>query len=644
MDSDSRHDDGDNEQRQNSSNIGSDVDGENFEPSEGGPHSGKLKPLPQKVKPEAPNYSELKWKATQSSYEDNYAEFLRNDLAEGEDDGVAQVNLEQSQVGAVTWYPYEKIALYQALSKGGQRDLPFLANAIGSKSQLEVQAYLLLLGEKLSERHLFYRQTKSISHADVPAAVEISSTVEEALEQAANAQLAYDEYYEHVANSQKSNGLWVIDGREAESLDNDHDKAEEALLESGETADKSAFESPLFHISTFIELSERLFMNYGDSSSHGNWRKVAVEGETPAMTKEVVSELYELAISFSRKLIQTSLFLAQSRQRATTNSHYRHCAMVREQDVAASINVLDLKCDLWDFWVGVPRRNKLDIVDNRRRKGYGRNMLMPYKIVEQILSKRKARWRGRRRSTSLGPHTSMTEDEAFDTADQMDEDSSEDHGSDSNSSARPLYPSSDESTHEPEAHPLDAVLDSDASATSPGDLSSDSPDSDAAESDESGGFASYGALSRQKRRQMDLEEQQDEYLKQIDAKASREEEFRLLQVLGRETPEMIKPENDKDTEMLVRPKVLRKSMDDLGDALQGHKYGAEWELFGAVVPNENFAETERARKRPRPAYKEVPTNRARRTRGKRRELPIRTRSPSTRSSLDLSRDTSEDDL
>ena len=133
MDSDSLHDDGDNDQPQYSSNIGSDVDGENSEPSEGGPHSGKLKSLPQKVKPEAPNYSELKWKATQLSYEDKYAEFLRNDLAEGKDDGVAQVNLEQSQVGAVTWYPYEKIALYQALSKRGQRDLPFLANAICSK-------------------------------------------------------------------------------------------------------------------------------------------------------------------------------------------------------------------------------------------------------------------------------------------------------------------------------------------------------------------------------------------------------------------------------------------------------------------------------------------------------------------------------
>lgn len=642
MDSDSPHDDGDGEQRQNSSSFGSGVDGENFELSEGGLHSRKLKPPPQKVKPEAPNYSELKWKATQSSYEDNYAEFLRNDYAEGKDDGVAQVNLEQSQVGAVTWYPYEKIALYQALSKRGQRDLPFLSNTIGSKSHLEVQAYLLLLREKMSERHLFYRQTKTISHADIPAAVEISSTVEGALEQAANAQLAYEEYYEHVAHSQKNNGLWVIDALEAERLDNDHDKAEEALLKTGEMADESTFETPFFHVSTFIELSERLFMNFGDSSSHENWRKVAVEGETPALTKEVVSELYELAISFSRKLIQTSLFLAQSRQKATTSSHYRHRAMVREQDVAAAINVLDLKCDLWNFWVGVPRRNKLDIVDDRRRKGYGRKRLMPYRIVEQILSKRKARWRGRRRSTSLGPDTSMTEDEAFDTADQMDEDISEGHGSDTNSSMRSLSLSSDESTHEPEAHPLDAVLDSGASETSPGDVSSDSPDSDSAGSDESGGFASYGASSRQERRQMDLEEQQDKYLEQIDAKASREEEFRLLQVLDRKGPEMIKPENAKDAEMLIRPKVLRKSMDDLGDPLHSHKYGAEWELFGAVVPNEKFTETEKARKRPRLAEKEVPTNRARRTRGKRRELPIRTRSPSTRSSLDLSRDTSEE--
>lgn len=595
----------------------------------------------QHPKPADQHHSELKWNALQTFYVDGYAELLRNDLAEGYYDGVPSIQLEQSQIGAVIWSPDEKGKLYQALSRKGYRDLTFLAKAIGSKSQLEIQDYLLLLRGKESERNLFHRVTKTVSHADIPAAVEISPGAEEALEQAADAQLAYEEYYGTFANAQKNDNPWIFDSQEAEKLDEIHDKAADALIENGGTPNDATFETPIFRVSMFIELSKRLFMNYGDSSIHRNWRTVAMKGETPAMTQDVVSELYDLAINFSRKLIQTSLFLAQSRLRATTNSHYRHRATVKERDVAAAISVLDLKGDLWNFWVGVPRRNKLKVVDDRHRKGgYSKKKSMSYAAVEQILSKRKARWRGRRRSNSVGTDD-MTDDEAFDTADQMDEESPDDHGSDSESSARSSSPSSEEYTREPEVHPLDAVLDSDSSESSSGDISSDSPHRDTEGFDEIGGFGFHGATPHQNERQMRLQEEEDEHLEQIDAEASREEETHLLETLGREAPEKFKPENDDDTAMLVRPKVLRKSTDDMRDPLQSQKYGAEWELFGAAVPIQSFTETERARKRPRTATKEAATEPKKRSRGGRHELAIRTRN---RVSIVESRHTSGDEL
>ena len=604
----------------------------------------KLPVLPPKPNSQTQHHSGQRWKSLQDFYRDGYAELLRSEIGEGSKYGVPPIDLGPSQVGAVMWSSAEKENLYQALSRKGRRDLPSLAQAIGSKSQLEIQDYLLLLREKESERHLFHRQTKIISHADVPAAVEISPDIEEVLEQAANAQLAYEEHYEHVVGAQKRNGPWIINREVAEGLDAEHDRTEETLLERDDSLSESTSETSIFHISNFIDLSERIFMNYGDSSSHENWQEIAMECETPGLTKEVIAEFYDLAVNFTRKLLQTSLFLAHSRQRSTEIGRYRHRAIMREQDVAAAVNVLDLKCDLWDFWVGVPRRNNLHVVDDKRVKGHGQKKAVPYEVVEQILSKRKSTWRGRRRSSSAGTDTSMTEEKAFDTADQMDEDSSEGRGSSSDSPVQPSTSSTDEEAHEPEAHPLDAILDSEVSESSPEEVPPYSPNNDSAGSDEFGGLAFHAATPRHKRRQIYLEHQQDEYLDQIDAEASREEEGRVLEILRCEVPTNTKPEKVGDTKMPTRPKVLRKRMDDLKDPLETLRYGAEWELLGATVPNESFVDTERARKRPRRMVGGVSSTRTLQAKGRRRELPLRTRSASTRSSLDRSGGDSDDEL
>jgi RNA polymerase I-specific transcription initiation factor RRN5 len=624
MDTDSEHDDSD-ESRPSGDPYGDQVGPESPDISQAQQRREKLSTSPHKVQTQAPNFSEQKWMHLQKCYHDDYAELLREERIEGMTDGVPPINLEQSQIGAVGWSPSEKEALYQALSRKGTRNLPQLASAVGSKSQPEIQDFLLLLREKESERHLLHRQTKTIAHADIPAATEVNPDLEEALEKAADAQLAYEDHYEYVSGTQKTLGLWVIDREVAEQLDAEQDEALEALENRDQEAGESTFETPIFYISKFVELSERFFMNYGGSSMHENWRDIAMEEETPAVTREVISDLYDLAVHFTRKLLQTSIFLAQSRQRATTSSHYRHRSMIREQDVAAAVDILNLRCDLWQFWVGVPRRNKLAIVDDKHVKG-GLSKLrhMSYDVVEQALSKRKVRWRGRRRS-SAGTDSSLNEDEVFNTADQVGQDS----GNDSVSSISQQSSSSeDNSPGVPEAHPLDAILDASSSSEQRDESTqqlSSTGSSTGGSSDDSSGAGFYTAASRRRNTHRDLEEEQDEYLEQLDAKKSREEEVRLWEVLGREKPSSIKAEIDKDSEIGVRPKVKRKSMDELTDSLADTKYGAEWELFGAIVPNDSFIETARARKRPRMiARKAVATPKPRKA-----HLPFRTRSPSS---------------
>jgi hypothetical protein len=626
MDIDSQHDDS--EESRSLSAVDSEQDrADGSKPLVPPRRSQSLSEAPQKPNPRAQNYSEQKRMLLQKSYRDGYADLLRTEATELMIDGVPPVNLEQSQIGVVSWSPSEKEALFQAVSRKSIRDLPQLALAVESKSPPEIQTFLLLLHEKASERHLLHRQTKTISHADIPAAIEISFETEKALESAADAQLAYEDYYEHVAGAQRSPGLWIIDSEAAEELDLEHDQAEEALEPS--SAD-STLQTPIFHISKFVELSERLFMNYGCSHTHENWRTLAVGNETPAVTQEVISELYDLAVNFTRKLLQTSIFLAQSRQRATANGHYRHQSMIREQDVAAAIQVLKLKCDLWEFWVGVSRRNKLDVFDDKHKQGGSkRGKRMPYDIVEQILSKRKTRWRGRKRSSSANSGTSMTDDEAFDTADQV----SQHDENESLSSIDGNSTSDDDEIGVVEAHPLDAILDASSSNDEQDDSSdhlhsTDSSTEGSSSEGSSDGFSGLNlsiASPRQQARHLDLEEEQDAYLEKIDAQESRREEIRLRNILDHENPTSIEPVLEEASPEGKRPKVMRKSTDELTDPLARTKYGAEWELFGAMFPKDSFLETERASKK----TKVMPRNTSTRADLSKRRLPLRTRSLST---------------
>ncbi len=147
-------------------------------------------PAQRQLKTKRPRKS----KASRTYYSDEYLKLFRNNVLEFEngDDGVPFADLFESQLGAVHWLPSEKERLFNALSRKGRLNVPGLAAWVG-KSELEIRDYLLFLREKEAERHLFEKQTKRISHADVPCAIEISKDCENALERAADAIAAFQD-------------------------------------------------------------------------------------------------------------------------------------------------------------------------------------------------------------------------------------------------------------------------------------------------------------------------------------------------------------------------------------------------------------------------------------------------------------------
>ncbi|EGP84135.1 uncharacterized protein MYCGRDRAFT_96168 [Zymoseptoria tritici IPO323] len=79
-----------------------------------------------------------------------------------------------SQLGHVIWSSIEKEALFHQLSLKGAADLPALQKAVGSKSELQIRSYLLLLQEGRKGSSLTTSSRAEKQHVDPPSAFEIS--------------------------------------------------------------------------------------------------------------------------------------------------------------------------------------------------------------------------------------------------------------------------------------------------------------------------------------------------------------------------------------------------------------------------------------------------------------------------------------
>ncbi|EXJ89024.1 hypothetical protein A1O3_02088 [Capronia epimyces CBS 606.96] len=521
------------------------------------------------------SFHEQKWSRLHRHYNDQYLELFRTTLGDA-DEEMSGEDLFTTQLGAVVWQPSEKAALYNGLCRKGRRDLQGLSGLIGTKSEVEVKAYLDSLQEQEIDRQRFEPQTKNVSHADIPAAIEIGSEVEPLLDQAADALAAFQEQFDHAAG-QRNTTLWLIDQATASDLDQKADEAEAARdlsdQGSGDEDESDSEATSLFHLSAFLTLAEEYFMNQGSDGSY-NWRNLAEEGQRPAMTMDVVTTVFDLVVNFTRKLIQSCLFVAQSRIRASTSvKKHEPLRLVKYDDVAAALSILNVKNNADTFWVGMARRNNLSVVDYSSRKDNSRGTIMSYEDVESRLSipsRRRSMSTAsddsiRGRATSIEPvRHSELEDDAEGSSDTED----------------------------------DAIAAPTEEGASTGE---ESDDEDSRTSDEQSRSSSSEdetrpnpPVSRQKRILL-LEEEQDAYMERMDQEARKLEESRLLQLLGAHVEDQIKSEESPD--LGPRPRVMRKTVEEcIGWSVQ---YQAEWELLGEMLPPGSFSAVRSGAKRRR---------------------------------------------
>ncbi|KAI1744166.1 hypothetical protein F4680DRAFT_283975 [Xylaria scruposa] len=305
-------------------------------------------------------------------------------LIHGEEEEDEEEDADQ-QIGAVVWSPAEKADFFAAVSRLGRADFTGISARIGTKSELEVHQYLVLLDatEGKGDRQ------NALRPVDIPAAVEIGAECAAALEAAADALSLRQESYEEQAEKERWGSRWRVTAQLAETLESQQRKNSEAPTlqqrprkrkqkengkeksqmegEEQEKKGKRLDESPVvefFCVQNWLLLSNRIFMN--SAISDGNWRAASEEHEPPAIQMTALSDFYALAVSVTRRLLVSALYVAESRTRRNSFElvQRKTKTWICVEDVIAAASSLGMKQNSNEFWARCARRLQLDVVND----------------------------------------------------------------------------------------------------------------------------------------------------------------------------------------------------------------------------------------------------------------------------------------
>ena len=477
--------------------------------------------------------------------------------------------LSPSHAGRSLWMSKEKEAFFHALSTKGRDDLTRISRTIGTKSEIEVRSYLLSLQASCSDGESPSPVGDS-SRVDVPASFEIRGRCEHAIELTAEALGRHVLQYDIQMEKEKFDDVWLIDDELAARIEKevrrqergsaidaagcDTENADEPNAESRSEDDESAeppqrsgsgpdktgiFEdipaAKFLKPEAFLQLSRSLFMNSA-VEPECNWSQIGPANggfEGPAIFHSAFENFHNIAINFTRWLVQATAFQTISRLRAKDEQN--PAVIVTTEDVKTALNFLNLSFDWKKYWSGTARRSGVDVYSDSDRYRDGRpgtknGRLLTCDEVE----------------TELGyPPTGPSSDHAKDIREESS--------------------------------------DSKDSSESEGSSEDDSDDEDMSDDDVDGKANSSENLEKtnKRKRPADMssdDEKEDEYLDCLDVQASRAEERRLMEMLRYSISPS--PEMEEVPEEHVRRKRARiEKQYDWRDRVS---YMAEWEQPGTV--------------------------------------------------------------
>ncbi|KAM0327916.1 hypothetical protein ACHAQA_005314 [Verticillium albo-atrum] len=514
-----------------------------------------ISPLKRSAEPHDEQVPSKRYKAT---FNHAYMDLLNVDIEDAANQLVLEKRptLKSKQVGMVVWTSLENDLFYEALSRLGRDDLPGIASRVRTKNELEVRQYLKLIEDqseqKQSDPH--YRWEDLLEMADYPAAKELSGACCDALEEVADDLSLRVERHEQKAEEKKWGEYWLVNGPIAK------------LIDEGNAGEHPLKFAELFNLQPWLRLPKRIFMN---SPVEGdNWQDIA--DEPPAIRSTALEDFHALTVAVTRKLVMSSLYMAQSRIKAKQVVQPNIRQAVKGKDVEAALASTGMKRDSRRYWATCARRLKLQVHDTQFEDGAGlggddEDPPMSYDEVEDQLLPRpdepahiqprviKA-WRNQKTMHAI-------DFELSDTSSILGEDGEQQAASDS------------------------------AASGSEEDGAEQEQDEDLAVRDEASEALRYAVneLPKTHRTQeavemrVRLEREQERYAEAVDAQVNFAEESVMWKLVRRSPPEsMVKPEQTKPP---AKSTMGLREVHDSGTRWRGKlEHASEWETYGFSRP------------------------------------------------------------
>lgn len=289
---------------------------------------------------------ERPFKRVRGGFNQDYLSLLNADIQDATARFVAHdgTDLAASQVGLVHWTPEEKELFFEAVGRLGPDNAAGIAARIKTKGEFEVAQYLQRIRDVALAQTQKHGNLNHLVPVDFPAAVELSQACCSALEEAADAlSMRQETFEESVEKKRWGEDRWLITRGNYQQLEMD---ASNDIKSIG-----------LFRAGLMLRLSSEVFMNA--AFSEFNWR--GVSDGPPAIRTTALEDFYSLAVSITRRLVATTIYVTESRIRAKPTRSRNPVNEVFRNDVKAAVQSLGLPANARRFWAKCPRRLRIDV-------------------------------------------------------------------------------------------------------------------------------------------------------------------------------------------------------------------------------------------------------------------------------------------
>ncbi|KAK8159532.1 hypothetical protein IWX90DRAFT_303004 [Phyllosticta citrichinensis] len=393
-------------------------------------------------------------------YHHGYRELYNSDIAQVVDFvALGQPGrLKPSQIGASHWTITEKQRLFTAIERFGRDRMQALTSAVETKSEAQIQEYLLLLEQGMVE--VFLNQGIDYQPPrphEIPAAYELSDDCCNKLDETASALSWYQHSFEAKQEQERHGKFWLLTSTLADQIDEafkkaakkqkgkkdtrwsrykayeDEDDSDQEVDEELGDDEKVLLESvpaaSFLDLSNWIRLSDNVFMNAGGDRAEENWRSIAEEGDEPGIFHTAFSDFHRLAVSITKRLVLVALNQAESRLRATERN-YKHAPepSVSSSDVYTALDMLNMPRTAKETWIKIPERCGV-VVWQTSRDRKGRHQPLDYDEVERMLGGKPPPRRPERNADDVVEEEELSEDEIA-SQDQHTGDESDDSDDD----------------------------------------------------------------------------------------------------------------------------------------------------------------------------------------------------------------------